>query len=227
MTEELDLIKDVVSRLTGAGIDYMMTGSMAMAAYSIPRMTMDIDMVIQISPDDVSGLVELFKEDFYIDEASVREAATKRGMFNVINNDSIIKLDFIVRKDEEYRVLEFSRRQQIDFGGASVWVVAPEDLILSKLVWHAVMSDTTPEMEKRFAAMMAAKSPAERLRMASSMFETGKALMRAGILRKNPALDEAGLRGQIFVRLYGDEFTESEISRIVERIPNMRLDTDS
>lgn len=89
------------------------------------------------------------------------------------------------------------------------------------------MKDTNPDIEQRISSMMAAKSPAERLRMASSMFETCKALMRAGLLRKNPALDEAGLRGQIFLRLYGDEFTESEIGRIIDRIPNMRLDPSS
>ncbi|MBK5226832.1 MAG: hypothetical protein JJD96_09830, partial [Thermoleophilia bacterium] len=46
MTDELDLINEVASRLENAGIKYMMTGSMAMAIYSTPRMTRDIDMVI-------------------------------------------------------------------------------------------------------------------------------------------------------------------------------------
>ncbi len=135
MTDELDLIKDVASRLAGAGIEYMMTGSMAMAVYSIPRMTRDIDIVIHVSPADVGMLVDLFCEDCYVDEDSVRQAVEQKGMFNIIHNESIIKVDFIVRKDGEYRKLELSRRQQIEIDGVQVAIVAPEDLILSKLVW--------------------------------------------------------------------------------------------
>lgn len=135
MTDELELIKEVASRLGKAGIEYMMTGSMAMAVYASPRMTRDIDMIIQVSPEDAGKIVELFRDDFYIDEPSVRDAIRNRGMFNIIHNESIIKVDFIVRKDEEYRTLEFSRRQQIDIDGVLVSIVAPEDLILSKLVW--------------------------------------------------------------------------------------------
>ncbi len=135
MYEEIELIKDVASRLEQAGMQYMMTGSMAMAIYSTPRMTRDIDMVIQVSPEDISKIVNLFRDDFYIDETSVRQAVQNRGMFNIIHNKSIIKVDFIVRKNEEYRTQEFSRRQQIEIEGVSIAVVAPEDLILSKLVW--------------------------------------------------------------------------------------------
>lgn len=135
MTDEITLIKDVASRLTQAGIDYMLTGSMAMAIYATPRMTRDIDMIIQIAPEDAGKIVSLFKHDFYIDDGSVTQAARDQGMFNIIHNESLIKVDFIVRKDEEYRLLEFSRRQEIEIDGEPVSVVAPEDLILSKLVW--------------------------------------------------------------------------------------------
>ena len=135
MTEEIELIKEIASRLEKAGVEYMMTGSMAMAVYATPRMTRGIDLVIQVSPEDTSEIVKLFQDDFYIDEASVRLAVQNRDMFNIIHNECVIKVDFIVRKNEKYRVEEFSRRQQIDIEGVSIFVVAPEDLILSKLVW--------------------------------------------------------------------------------------------
>ncbi|MHB1391244.1 MAG: nucleotidyltransferase [Thermoleophilia bacterium] len=154
MTNELELIKDVISRLEKAGIEYMITGSMAMAVYSTPRMTRDIDMIIQVSPEDTGKIVNLFRDDFYIDETSVRQAVQSRGMFNVIHNESIIKVDFIVRKDEEYRTLEFSRRQQIEIDGVPVSVVAPEDLILSKLVWG---KESSSELQLRDVSQMLAQ----------------------------------------------------------------------
>lgn len=135
MNEELELLKNIAAKLESAGIEYMMTGSMAMAFYSTPRMTRDIDIIIQVSPVDVDKILGLFRNDFYIEEESVRQAVLKRGMFNIIHNESVIKVDFIIRKEEEYRIEEFSRKKKINIEGVSISVVAPEDLILSKLVW--------------------------------------------------------------------------------------------
>lgn len=135
MDEQLEFVKLVVSRLESAGIPYMMTGSMAMSIYTVPRMTRDVDFVIECTPGDASRIAELFMGDCYVDESSVRRAAREHSVFNVIHNEWITKADFIVRKDEEYRKVEFDRRQSVDIGGVNVFVVRPEDLILSKLSW--------------------------------------------------------------------------------------------
>jgi|WetSurMetagenome_2_1015567.scaffolds.fasta_scaffold135792_2 hypothetical protein len=135
MNDELELLKIIATRLKSARIEYMMTGSMAMALYSTPRMTRDIDIIIQLGMADVRKIIELFRNDFYIDEQSVRQAVIDRGIFNIIHNDSVIKVDFIVLKNEEYRIEEFSRRLVVDVDGVSICAVTPEDLVLSKLVW--------------------------------------------------------------------------------------------
>ncbi len=135
MDDEIELLKDVSKRLSSIGINYMVTGSMAMAFYATPRMTRDIDLVIQVAEKDILPIIELFRDDFYIDESSVRKAVNDHGMFNIIHNESVIKFDFIVRKETIYRVKEFSRRQKLMIEGDEVSIVSPEDLILSKLVW--------------------------------------------------------------------------------------------
>lgn len=88
------------------------------------------------------------------------------------------------------------------------------------------MNDTSLSIEKRMALMIASRTPVERLRMASSMFDLGKKLMKAGLQNENGLLNEAQLRTQMFLKLYGDCFTHAEIKRIVNTIPNMQLDTD-
>ncbi len=88
------------------------------------------------------------------------------------------------------------------------------------------MNDTTPEMEKRFASMVAARSPADRLRMASSMFDTGRTLLQIGLKRQDESLSEGQLRAQVFLRLYGEDFARPEITRITSSISNMSLDAD-
>jgi len=135
MDELLGFVKLIASRLDSARIPYMVTGSMAMAVYAMPRMTRDIDLVVEVGPSDVERIVALFSEDCYVDGDSVRQAVRERGMFNIIHNDWVIKADFIVRKDEEYRRQEFARRQRITIEDATVSIVAAEDLVLSKLAW--------------------------------------------------------------------------------------------
>lgn len=144
--EQLEFAKQIASRLTSAGIPYMMTGSMAMAVYATPRMTRDIDIVIECGPEHVDTLVRLFETDCYIAADAVLEATQTQGMFNVIHNDWIIKADFIVRKDHPYRSVEFERRREIDVDGTTIVVVAPEDLILSKLDWAR---ETGSELQER------------------------------------------------------------------------------
>jgi len=74
--------------------------------------------------------------------------------------------------------------------------------------------------------MMALKAPVERLRMASSMFDAGKKLVETGIRQQFGALNEAQMRAQVFIRMYGKEFSKSEIKKILDKIPNMQLDMD-
>ena len=100
MNEQLEFFKQIVERLYSAEIAYMLTGSMALALYSRPRMTRDIDLVIACRPADSDTIVQLFESDCYVDPTEVRDAIVSRTMFNIIHNKWIIKADFIVRKDE-------------------------------------------------------------------------------------------------------------------------------
>lgn len=135
MDEQLEFLKLIASRLESIGMPYMMTGSMAMAVYSIPRMTRDIDLVVEVESGDVDKIVNLFSEDCYIDRDSVRQAVQAHSVFNIIHNQWVVKADFIIKKNEEYRREEFSRRQKMVLEDTDIFVVSVEDLILSKLVW--------------------------------------------------------------------------------------------
>ncbi|MBN1979989.1 MAG: hypothetical protein JW795_00550 [Chitinivibrionales bacterium] len=87
------------------------------------------------------------------------------------------------------------------------------------------MRDSSPDIEQRMTRMMAARTPADRLRMACSMFDAGRKLMIAGLLEENGNLTKAQLRARIFIRLYGDLYTPQEIHNIVHTIPDMEFTT--
>lgn len=135
VTEELEVLVIVTERLDSARIPYMVTGSMAVNYYAVPRMTRDIDIVIEVSSADVDRLTGLFRDEFYLEPETVRQATTERTTFNVIHMRSVVKVDFIIRRESEYRREEFRRRRRVTLGDGAVFIVAPEDLIISKLDW--------------------------------------------------------------------------------------------
>ena len=135
MSEELEVLKEVARRLEGAAISYMITGSIAANFYTVPRMTRDIDIVVELSERDIGRFIALFENDYYLEPETIRETVKNKGMFNLIHDQYIIKIDFVVRKDTPYRRREFSRRKKVAVDDQNLYVVSPEDLILSKLEW--------------------------------------------------------------------------------------------
>ena len=144
MTAELDVLRDVSGRLQGAGIPYMLTGSLAMSYYAEPRMTRDIDLVVELGRRDVERVVSLFAPDYYLSAEAVSEAIRNASMFNLVHVESVVKVDVVIRKDSAYRKHEFTRRREIEVDGFKTWVASREDLILSKLHWA---KDSRSEMQ--------------------------------------------------------------------------------
>jgi len=151
MNEQLEFLKLIVARLDSSGIQYMLTGSLALALYARPRMTRDIDLVVECRARDAETIVQLFETDCYVEAQEVRDAIVSRSIFNIIHNEWIVKADFIVRKDGEYRRLEFERRRRFSVEGVPVWVVSAEDLVLSKLFWAR---DTGSELQGEDARVL-------------------------------------------------------------------------
>lgn len=137
MNSELEVLLDVVARLEGAGIDYMLTGSVAMSIYAEPRMTRDIDIVVELARADAERVAGLFSPDYYVDADAVGSAIATHGMFNVFHLARLVKVDLIVPADDEFQRHEFRGRQRHLLGGRVVWVIGKEDLVLAKLLWAA------------------------------------------------------------------------------------------
>src|SRR5205809_7523775 len=135
MQNEIDIIRDVSRRMDDAGIAYMLTGSMAMNYYAQPRMTRGIDLVVALTAAEAGKIVELFGRDYYLSEQAVRDSIANESIFNLIHNESVIKVDCIVRKNTPYRRGEFDRQRPIPISDFSTWIACKEDLIISKLFW--------------------------------------------------------------------------------------------
>jgi hypothetical protein len=146
MSDELEILELVTGRLDAAGFAYMVSGSVAMSFYAQPRMTRDVDIVVELHPQDAARLSALFVADFYCDVEDVRQAIAHQGLFNLVHLERSLKVDMIVRKDLPYRTEEFARRRRVEVLGVPLWVVSPEDLVLSKLFWA---KDSHSELQLR------------------------------------------------------------------------------
>ncbi len=135
MTEELQVLHDISNRLETAGIDYMLTGSVALNCHAQPRMTRDIDLVVAFYLKDVARIADVLGPDYYVSTEAAHDAVMHQSSFNAIHQPTLLKVDFMIRKREDYRLHEFARRVRHRLSEFDVWVVSKEDLILSKLDW--------------------------------------------------------------------------------------------
>jgi hypothetical protein len=119
-------------------------------------MTRDIDFVVALQPADAGRFCSLVGAEFECNPDSVRAAIERQSMFNLIHTEAVVKVDFVVRKDSPYRLEEFNRRRAAVVDGQPMWVVSPEDLMLSKLVW---VSDTRSELQLRDVRRLIADQP--------------------------------------------------------------------
>lgn len=105
----------------------MLSGSVAMSLYIVPRATQDFDFIVHLRPQDIDRFVENFKEGYYCDKEAIEDAVQNRRMFNVIDHATGFKADFVVLKNDPFRQNEFTRRIPMEFFGKTIYVVSPED----------------------------------------------------------------------------------------------------
>lgn len=148
--EQNNVLKDCSERLDKLGIPYMLTGSMALIHYAQPRTTTNIDIIIELTSDDVENFIKEFEPDYYVPQSRIKDAIYRNRMFNLLNQQTIIKIDCVIRKDDEFNLLAFSRRRQVKYTDYfDVWIINKDDLILSKLNWAKI---SRSEMQMRDVA---------------------------------------------------------------------------
>lgn len=135
MIGQREFVERLIKLLDKTGIPYMVAGSVGSSLHGRPRATQDADVVIAPSEEQLDSLVVLLEQGHYVSRVAAQDALRNRSQFNVIDLEGGWKADLIIRKDRPFDHQEFERRRQIDWMGQVLWVVSPEDAILSKLEW--------------------------------------------------------------------------------------------
>ena len=121
--------------MDAVGVPYVVKGSMAANFYVMPRMSGDIDFLINPQPRDKPFVVKVLAEDFFVDPDVIRNAFNDRSMFQVIDPNGHVKSDLIFWTPKFNPETVFERAQTMQIEGTGLSVIAPEDLIIAKLIW--------------------------------------------------------------------------------------------
>ncbi len=135
MTSQKDFLQRLVKMLDKGNIPYMLSGSICSGFHGQPRATNDADIVIDPSQEQLTSLVRSLGQDYYVSKDAAIQALNDNSTFNIIDIQTGWKADLIIRKKRAYSKQEFSRRTNTTLMGMSLWILSPEDSILSKLEW--------------------------------------------------------------------------------------------
>ena len=137
---EPNLFLIFVRRLHSSGISYMVTGAVASIIYGEPRLTHDIDLVLELSDEDAEKLVEVFPlEEFYCPPIEILRLEIKRphrGHFNLIHHETGFKADCYIMGQDELHSWAMPNRRLFEIEGEPIWLAPPEYVILRKLEYY-------------------------------------------------------------------------------------------
>jgi len=131
----ISFFEKIVDVLEELNIPYMLSGSVAMGIYIIPRATRDFDFVVYMKQSKVLDFIEKFGTGYYCDEAAIKDAILHKTMFNIIDHGSEYKADFILLKEDDYGIEAFNRRNEIEYFGKTFFLITAEDLLIAKVIW--------------------------------------------------------------------------------------------
>jgi hypothetical protein len=117
----------------------MVVGSIASIAYGEPRLTKDIDIVVELPEHAIPRFCASFPApEFYVSDIAVRDAIKHRIPFNVLHPATGNKIDFVLPRADEWGRLQLARRQQVQLlTDRTGYTARPEDVIIGKMWYYA------------------------------------------------------------------------------------------
>jgi hypothetical protein len=130
-----DSIQRISAILDELGLRFHFTGGVASSYYGDPRLTQDLDVVIQLAVDrpETRTLLDRLSAGYIINKPDALAAIAQSGLFQAIDETSMIKIDFHVGGKIPGELERTTRRSILP--GVVVPLICKEDAILSKLLW--------------------------------------------------------------------------------------------
>ncbi len=127
----------VIDVLEQLDIPYMVVGGFAAILYGEPRLTIDVDIVVDMKPEHIEPFVTAFPiADYYVNKEGIRDSLRRRYPFNVIQPATGAKVDLVPLPHDPFTTAAFQRRHRLQYDqtGNTATFITPEDIILAKLI---------------------------------------------------------------------------------------------
>ena len=134
----LRTLTPIVEALDQLAVPYHIGGSVASSLYGEFRPTQDVDIVADLQLAHVRPFVKRLEGDYYVVEDSIRDAIRRRASFNLISNETFMKVDVFIPKSRAFDqdAVRSLRRQPLVKGGREFVLASPENMIVNKLEWY-------------------------------------------------------------------------------------------
>jgi hypothetical protein len=183
----LPTLTKLVAVLERFQIRFHLTGGMTAVAYGEPRMTQDVDLVID--PDRVAVvreefLAELAAAGFYFSHSAAARAIASGKMFQLLDLEQVLKLDLYVRCLVPGE-LDRSVRLEL-FPGVELPMASRTDSALSKLIW---IENGSHRSRRDLRAILARATDAESSAVRRKAAEMGLTTLLDEVLAEDDELD--------------------------------------
>jgi hypothetical protein len=152
----------VLRVLRALGVRHYVGGSIASSAHGIARASIDADVVAELAPEHAERFSAALRSDYYVPEARVRDATSRRSSFNVIHLDTMLKVDVFVSRDRPFdrRAMERARPATAEADeDPPVPLASAEDTILAKLEWFRRGGETSQRQWGDVLGVLRASGP--------------------------------------------------------------------
>lgn len=124
----LEEVQAVLAALLEEGVEFVVIGSMAMAAQGLPRATQDLDLFVAPALDNLEGLKRALKslfDDPSLDEIDPQELAGKYPAIEYVPPHGRYSLDFLTRLGEAFSWEDLEAgSEEVDLGDLKIRVAS-------------------------------------------------------------------------------------------------------
>jgi len=151
----------VTQALEKIGIPYAVGGSLSSSLHGVMRSTLDVDIIADLRLEHIQPMLAAFSEEFYADDEMMRHAIQHRGSFNLIHYETSFKVDIFVARLRAFDQIQLQRRIRSIVATdpeRELYVISPEDVILSKLEWFRMGGEVSDRQWRDILGVLKARS---------------------------------------------------------------------
>ncbi|MDP2207475.1 MAG: hypothetical protein Q8K98_01705 [Bacteroidota bacterium] len=138
--QEHNLFQKFIRPLNELGIKYIVTGAAASIIYGEPRLTNDIDIVIEMENKDVNRFIENFpSSEYYVPPKEIiliEKGRAERGHINLIDQATGFKADIYFVGYNKLSKWALDNYKNYAFSGTTIRLAPPEYVIAMKLEYY-------------------------------------------------------------------------------------------